>query len=151
MPPASRRIFLYWLLLLVPTLVVGGAAIQLLRREEARLATQGAYAREARRAAVSARARLIVENVELLVGDVETGLLDTLAAEPDDGLDDFMAQWEIHNPLVRTAFRSTRRAARCGLPAVPSPAIARSSSLVAPKPASRILPRMRSFLSSRDL
>jgi signal transduction histidine kinase len=105
--PTSRRIFLYWLLLLVPTLVVGGVAIQLLRREQARLVEQGAYAQESRRAAVTARVRLIVENVELLVGDVQAGLLDTIAAQPVSGLDGFLEQWEKNNPLVRTAFRCT--------------------------------------------
>jgi signal transduction histidine kinase len=104
--PTSRRIFLYWLLLLVPTLVVGGGAIQLLRREQARLAERGASADEARRAAVAARARLIVENVELLVGDVEAGLLDALSAEPAAGLDAFLDEWERKNPLVRIAFRA---------------------------------------------
>ncbi len=107
MSPASRRTFIYWVLLLVPTLGVGAAAIQLLRREQARLASQSAEAIAARRATVAARARLTVETIELLVGDAEEGLLDTLAAEPADGLDAFMDQWEKNNPLVRTAFRST--------------------------------------------
>lgn len=102
-----RRIFLYWLLLLVPTLGVGGGAILLLRREQARLVERGAYADEARRAAIAARARLIAENVELLVGDVQTGLLDTLAAEPAAGFDVFAEEWEKTNPLVRTVFRTT--------------------------------------------
>lgn len=105
--PASRRIFLYWLLLLVPALGVGGGAILLLQREQSRLATRGAYAEEARRAAVTARARLVAENVELLVGDVETGLLDALSAEPAPGLDAFLDRWEKTNPLVRIAFRTT--------------------------------------------
>jgi len=104
--PASRRIFSYWLLLLLPTLAVGGAAILLLRREQARLAERSAETLEARRAATAARARLTVETIELLVGDVENGLLDTLAAEPAEGIDGFLDRWEGENPLVRTAFRS---------------------------------------------
>ena len=80
--PTSRRIFLYWLLLLVPTLVVGVGAIVLLQRERDRIARQGAYAEEASRAAVAARARLVGETIELIAGDVQTGLLDALAAEP---------------------------------------------------------------------
>jgi two-component system, OmpR family, phosphate regulon sensor histidine kinase PhoR len=104
--PISRRIFLYWLLLLVPTLVIGAAAIGLLRREQARLAARGAYADEARRAAVATRARLIAENVELLVGDVENGVLDILASEPAGEGDDFLQQLEKNNPLVRTVFRA---------------------------------------------
>ncbi len=102
-----RRIFLYWLLLLVPTLGVGGGAILLLRREQARVAERGAYAEEARQAAIAARARLIAENVELLVGDVQTGLLDTLAAEPAMSFDGFAEEWEKTNPLVRTVFRAS--------------------------------------------
>src|SRR5215213_9901998 len=95
--PASRRMFFYWLLLLVPTIVVGAAAIQLLRREQARIAAQGSYAQDARRAAALARARLVVENVELLVGDVQAALLDTLATEPDESLELFLANWEKNN------------------------------------------------------
>ncbi len=102
-----RRITLYWLLLLVPALAVGGGTILLLRREHARLQERTAEAELARRAAVSARARLIAENVELLVGDVQTGLLDTLAAEPAEGLDAFLEQWQTENPLVRVAFRAS--------------------------------------------
>ncbi len=106
MLPTSRRILLYWLLLLVPALVVGGAAIFLLQREEARLQKQGEYLDEARRAALTAQARLIVENVELFVGDAQAGLLETLATAPDVGLDAFLDRWERSNPLVRTTFRS---------------------------------------------
>jgi signal transduction histidine kinase len=105
--PASRRILLSGLLLLVPTLVVGGVAIQLLRREQARLATQGDYAQEARQAALRARARLVVENVELLVGDVQAALLDTLASEDEANLSDFLEQWRKSNPLVRMTFLCT--------------------------------------------
>lgn len=107
MSPTSRRILLYWLLLLVPTLLVGGGAILLLRREQARLADRSAEAEEARRAAIAARARLTAETVELLVGDVQNGLLDSLAAEPPAGIEGFMSQWEKTQPLVRTAFRAT--------------------------------------------
>ncbi len=105
MSPTSRRILAYWLLLLVPTLGVGIGAIMLLRREQARLADRAAYADEARRAAVTARARLIAENAELLVGDVQTGLLDLLSAEPPGGADAWLDQLEKSNPLVRTVFR----------------------------------------------
>lgn len=109
MSPTSRRIFLYWLLLLVPTLVVGGTAILLLQREQARLAERSASADAARRAAIAARARLVVENVELIASEVESGLLDTLAAEPAAGIDRFLERWEESNPLVRTAFRATAK------------------------------------------
>ena len=103
--PISRRIFAFWLLLLLPTIGVGIGAIVLLRREQSRLAERANYADEARRAAVTARARLIAENVELLVGDVQTGLLDQLAAESPGGADAVLDQLEKLNPLVRAVFR----------------------------------------------
>jgi signal transduction histidine kinase len=103
----SRRIFLYWLLLLLPTLAAGLGAVVLLRREQARITQRAAYADEARRAAATARAQLVVENVELLVGDVQNALLDTVASASARGLDAFLEQWERSNPLVRTAFRCT--------------------------------------------
>lgn len=105
MTPTSRRIFAYWLLLLLPTVGVGLAAIYLLRREQARLEERASYADEARRAAVAARARLITENVELLIGDVQDGLLEQLGNEPSASLDRLLDQMEQANPLVRTVFR----------------------------------------------
>ena len=104
--PTSRRTFVYWLLLLLPTLGAGTGAIFLLGREQSRLADRRADADEARRAAIAARARLIAENVELLVGDVEAGLLNALAAAPTGDIDRFLKLWEENNPFVRVAFRA---------------------------------------------
>ena len=105
MTATSRRIFLYWLVLLASALGVGVGAGMLLRREETRLATRASTTEAARRAAVEARAQLVAENVELFVGDVEAGLLDTLVEAPAGGLDGFLDGWERNNPLVRAAFR----------------------------------------------
>lgn len=104
MTSTSRRIFLYWLLLLVPTVVVGVGAVSLLKREQERIAQQSAATWEARRAAAEARARLIVENVELLAGDVQEGLLDALAEQTQDGVVELLREWEASNPLVRGGF-----------------------------------------------
>ncbi|HTO03812.1 MAG TPA: histidine kinase dimerization/phospho-acceptor domain-containing protein, partial [Opitutus sp.] len=102
--PATRRVWFYWLLLLLPALAAGGVAFQLLRREQARIAQQSAEVIDARQAAAAARARLIAENVELLVGDVQEGLLGSLAAQPESELEAFMNEWEAGNPLVKTTF-----------------------------------------------
>jgi hypothetical protein len=94
MKVGSRRIWLYWLLLLLPTLVVGGGMWWLLARERARLDQQTLAAFETRRSAVEARARLIAENVELLVGDVQNGLMTTLREVPVTGADTFLDEWQ---------------------------------------------------------
>jgi len=100
----TRRIYLYWILLLVPTLLVGAGALFLLQREQARLAAREGQVDEARRAALGTRAQLAAENLELIVGDVENGVLDTLAEPGDEGLGAFLADLEKSNPFVRTAF-----------------------------------------------
>jgi signal transduction histidine kinase len=102
--PATRRVWFYWLLLLLPAIAAGAVAIQLLRREQIRIAEQDAEVIGARQAAAEARARLIAENVELLVGDVQEGLLEALAMQPENDLEAFLSEWEASNPLVKTAF-----------------------------------------------
>lgn len=102
--PATRRVWYFWLLLLLPALAAGVVAIQLLRREQSRITQQGVDVLEARRAAATARARLIAENVELFVGDVQDGLLETLAEQPLVDLNRFMDTWENENPLVRIGY-----------------------------------------------
>lgn len=103
----TRRLWLYALLLLLPALAVGGLALGLLAREQARLAEREAAAGEARRAAVETRARLIAENIELLVGDVQSALMATLAEAPEDEPREFLNDWRKGNALVRDVFRVT--------------------------------------------
>jgi two-component system phosphate regulon sensor histidine kinase PhoR len=101
----SRRILLYWLLLLLPTLAVGAGALFLLRKEQARLDEQARGVSTLRREAIAARARQIAENVELAVGDVQTGLMATLNQATAANPDAFFAAWSGSNPLVRSTFR----------------------------------------------
>lgn len=103
-----HRGVLYWLLLLLPTLAVGGGALWLLQREQARLDEQARAAAQSQREAIEARARLIAENVELLVGDVQTGLMATLREAPSVNPDAFLENWQRENPLVGATFRLSR-------------------------------------------
>jgi signal transduction histidine kinase len=109
MTSGSRRVLLYWVLLLLPTLAVGGGVLWLLGREQARLDEQTRAAIDARQAAVGARARLIAENVELLVGDVKTGLMTTLIEAPadDSKLQKYLDDWKRTNPLVKATLNHT--------------------------------------------
>lgn len=109
MTSGSRRALFYWVLLLLPTLGVGGGVLWLLSREQARVEAQTKAAGEARRASVGARARLIAENVELLVGDVQNGLMTTLLEAPteDAKLAKYLDEWKRTNPLVKETFNHT--------------------------------------------
>lgn len=113
MTSGSRRVLLYWVLLLLPTLAVGGGVLWLLSREQVRLEAQTRAAGEARREAVGARARLIAENVELLVGDVQNGLMATLLEAPEDEtrLKAYLEDWKRTNPLVKATIDHTSEGA----------------------------------------
>ncbi len=104
---ASRRAFLYWLLLLIPTLAAGAGALWLLSREQMRIDEQAQAALETRKTAVADRARLIAENIEVLVADVQNGLMTTLREAPSDGPAVFLTNWKNSNPLVSNVFQST--------------------------------------------
>ncbi len=94
------RLLTTWLLLLVPTLILGLGALYLLKGEEARLASSA-------RATASDRISAIAGNIDLAIGEVKDGLVETLSNLP---VDDFMQQtdlleeWKRSNPLVRNVF-----------------------------------------------
>jgi signal transduction histidine kinase len=104
-PRSPRRIYLYWLLLLAPTLAVGAGTVALLWRERARLEHEAAAARETRLAAVVATARLAAEKADLLAGDARDALFvslrDPVSAQDWRGL---RAGWSALNPLIATGF-----------------------------------------------
>ena len=104
---SARRLWVYGLLLLLPALAVGGLSLALLNREQSRLTERELAARESRQAAVESRARLIAENIELLVGDVQSALMDTLRAAPAAEPRPFLTEWQATNPLVSDVFRAT--------------------------------------------
>lgn len=99
------RLYLYWVLLFLPTLGVGVGAFLLLSREEGRLLARAEQLEEGRRTALGARAQLAAENAELIISDLETGLLDTLAAAPAENPDAYLRSLQQANPLVRSTFR----------------------------------------------
>ena len=101
----SRRIYLYWVLLFLPTLGVGLGAFYLLNREEGRLLSRADQLEQARRTALRARAQLAAENAELIISDLESGLLDTLASAPGQNPDHFLQNLKRANPLVHETFR----------------------------------------------
>lgn len=104
---ASRRIFFYWLLLIIPALVVGTAALWLLRREQIRINEQAAAAAAAQQAAVQARTRLIAENIDVIITDVENGLMRTLLDAPVENPGEYLENWRSTNPLVSDVFVAT--------------------------------------------
>ncbi len=94
------RLIITWLLLLIPTLMLGLGALYLLKGEETRLASSA-------RATASDRISSIGGNIDLAIAEVKDGLVDTLQNLPQDGFmqqTDLLEEWKRSNPLVRNVF-----------------------------------------------
>lgn len=92
-----KLIILAWLLLLVPTLLLGVGALQLLQREQTRLHSSAL-------AAATDRVGAVAANIDLAVSEVEEGLQETLSQLPVNNLSSQLDSWQRENPLVRNVF-----------------------------------------------
>lgn len=90
-------VIVYWLLLLVPALVIGGLALRLLRHEGARLDSAAA-------ASARGRAQVLADQVVVSVQELEEKMGESLAAIPRAGRVETLSAWERDNPLIRNAF-----------------------------------------------
>lgn len=93
----KKTILTYWVLLLVPTLVIGAAALWLLRHEQERLT----------RASVDAarqQAMATAGTIALALSDVKDGFIRSLEEIPEHQTKSFLSSWERDNPLVRQVF-----------------------------------------------
>jgi signal transduction histidine kinase len=93
----KRSIILYWLLLLVPTFVIGAFAFKLLGHEQERINQEVRFsARD--------RARAIAETLQITVAAVEDGLSEALCGIKNSSVTDILLDWEKSNPLLRNVF-----------------------------------------------
>ncbi len=91
------RIVFYWLMLLVPTVILGVWGWRLLAREEARLAEAEALARQE-------RLSLTAENLDLFFEEVKGAVLEGLSGLPEEFEPAVLSAWSEANPLVSNAF-----------------------------------------------
>lgn len=92
-----RSVIIYWLLLLIPTLIVGVSAFYLLRHEQQRInQSSRQFARD--------RAQSIAETLQLSVRSVEDELTGELKRIPREKLKETLLAWEDKNPLIRNVF-----------------------------------------------
>jgi len=97
-PTITKRVLaFYWLLLLVPAIVISVAAYQLLAHEKTRLHDQA-------QAANLERARLLAESIRLTVLSVQDAVAGTLADLPVTTLEESLTNWRNTNPLIRNVF-----------------------------------------------
>ncbi len=93
----KSSIIFYWLLILVPALVMSISAFNLLSHEQERLNNLAI-------ASVHDRARTIGETLQVTVEAVEDELTDALHGIAEESLEEILLEWEQNNPLVRNVF-----------------------------------------------
>ncbi len=94
----KRSIIFYWLLLIIPTFIIGITAFGLLRHEQERID-------QSFRSSMLDRVRAIAETIQITVEAVEDELTDALHRLPlNNNLTDALLTWETNNPLIRNVF-----------------------------------------------
>ena len=93
----KTRLLIAWLLLLIPTLILGIGALRLLENEESRLTGQA-------KETAHSRILAIADSIDVSVTEVQSGLLETLITLPQENLVEQLDDWKRTNPLVRNVF-----------------------------------------------
>lgn len=94
---SKKSIIIYWLLLLVPAVLISVAAVRLLSHEQERIS-------QAQRETILTRARAVAETIQLTVQAVEDELTLSLKEIPPGRLEQTLLDWEEQNPIIRNAF-----------------------------------------------
>jgi signal transduction histidine kinase len=94
---SKRAIIFYWLLLLVPTMVICVLAVGLLRGESKRL-------EQAATNTLNNQARLLADTLQVTVADVKADFMKAMAAVPPSNRTAQLAAWQRQNFLVRNVF-----------------------------------------------
>ena len=93
----TRSILLYWLLILIPAIIISSAAFRLLYHEQERINRLSV-------SAVEDRARVIGESIQVTIDAVEDELTRSLLDIPEDNIQATLLDWEENNPLIRNVF-----------------------------------------------
>lgn len=93
----KRAIIFFWLLLLIPTLLIAVGAFQLLQHEQARIEL-------ARVNAARDRGGALADSLQITISEVKEELLVSLRAIAPEHLVDTLGAWEAGNYLVRNVF-----------------------------------------------
>lgn len=93
----KRAIIFFWLLLLIPTLLIAAGAIRLLRHEQARIDSLRVTAA---RETVGA----LADSLQITIAEIKAEFLASLQAVPPERLVETLRAWEAQNYLVRNVF-----------------------------------------------
>ena len=92
-----HSILIFWALLLVPALILGGAAFRLLSHEQERI-------RRTSTEALMDQARVMARSMDLSLETVQENMTGSLLDIEPEALENRLVAWERTNPLVRNVF-----------------------------------------------
>jgi signal transduction histidine kinase len=93
----KSTIFFYWMLILVPTILISTAAFRLLQHEQARIENSAWLA-------AKSSADAIADTLQITVEEVENGFTESMWRIPEDRLLEELLNWQANNALVRNVF-----------------------------------------------
>ncbi len=93
----NKKIIIYWLLLLVPTILIVGIAYQLILHEQERIDRSAIYS-------LSERVSTVSDVIQKTIADIESELATSLFKIPENNLKKTLSSWAENNPLVRNVF-----------------------------------------------
>lgn len=91
------RAAVIWLLILIPTILIGVGSLVLLRHEQERI-------EQASERALYDRAQLLVDDINVAVSSLQEGLLENLENTPLKDIEETLLQMERENPMIRNTF-----------------------------------------------
>ncbi len=93
----KRSIIFFWLLLMIPTLLIAAGAMRLLRHEQARIESMRVTtARE--------MGGVLADALQITISEVKAGLLASLRAVSPERREETLGSWAAENYLVRNVF-----------------------------------------------
>ena len=93
----KRSIIWFWILFLLPTLIMAGAAVTLLSHEQERISRSTLYA-------LNEQADAAARSINLTIEAVKDNFIASLMKIPPEQLKSTLLNWEDINPLVRNVF-----------------------------------------------
>ncbi len=93
----KRAIIFFWLLLLIPTLLIAAGAMRLLQHEQSRIGSM-------RVTAAREMGGALADSLQITISEVKAELLASLQAVAPEHLEETLGSWAVENYLVRNVF-----------------------------------------------
>lgn len=100
----NKTVFLYWIIIIIPSLIIAGSAVSLLSHEQERKNQNTLNA-------LKSQGESIAQTIELTIENLKDELTKSLISIPNENIKTELKLWAKNNPLIRNVFiwdRQTR-------------------------------------------